>query len=51
MSPADTSLNKSFRLLLLKSERLSIAKSAQSSKKCFTVKGVLHPNSKVGPHG
>ena len=36
----DTSLNKSFRLLLRKSERLSIAKSAHSSKRCFTVKGV-----------
>ena len=40
MFSADTSPNKSFRLLLLKSDRLSIAKSAQSSKMCFTVKGV-----------
>ena len=39
----DTSLNKSFKLLTSKRERLSRSKSAQSNRKCLTVNGVSHP--------
>ena len=40
---ADTSLNKFFKLSAWQRERLSLSKSAQYNRKCFTVKGESHP--------